>query len=272
MEENLTLLKQICDFSNMSNSNNDKYLSRYDELVIRQIDNKPLIELSNMYASKCIPHFFWGNIIDPKIIILGNNPSYSSLFDEVELNLYGKDLIDTYNNYSKDNLINFFHNTYNIRENDYYKETPNLYKDKLPSKCGLRGNRSTYEWWHNVTKDDLELTKAFQKNEVAVFNLVGYHSYAYKSIKEKALLKDKESIIKYANKKGLNDDALKKLLSDKYHYKYLPTTNAIIKYVKELISKDSNIVVYALWENHKEWGMLLKNKKDIKSLIKTKKK
>lgn len=271
MKDTLTLLKQICDFSNMSNINNDKYISRYDELVIRQIDNKPLIDLSNMYASKCIPHFFWGNIIDPKIIILGNNPSYSSLFDEVELNLYGKDLIDTYNNYSKDNLINFFHNTYNIRENDYYKETHNHYKGELPCKCGLRGNRSTYEWWHDVTKDDLELTKAFQKNEVAVFNLVGYHSYDYKRIKKLALTSDKESIVGIAKEKGLNDDALKKLLSDKYHYEYLPTTNAIIKYVKELIHTNSNIKIYALWEKHKEWDMLLE-KKDIKSLIKTKKK
>ena len=119
----LTLLKQICDFSNMSNINNDKYISRYDELVIRQIDNKPLIDLSNMYASKCIPHFFWGNVVNPKIIILGNNPSYSSLFDEVELNLYGKDLIDTYNNYvsvksrpSKINLKNMISYILNRRK------------------------------------------------------------------------------------------------------------------------------------------------------------
>jgi len=260
----LTLLKQICDFSNMSNINNDKYISRYDELVIKDIDDKPLIELSNMYASKCIPHFFWGNIINPKFIILGNNPSYSSVFDEAELNLYGKDLIDIYNNYSKDNFINFSDDKYNIRENDYYKE-------KLPSKCGLRGNRSTYEWWHDVTKDDLELTKAFQKNEVAVFNLVGYHSYDYKHIKEKALLKDKESIIKNAHKKGLNIKYLNELLSGEYHYEYLPTTNAIIKYVKELINTNSNIKIYALWEKHEEWDSILGNIKISRHIINTSK-
>ena len=246
-------------------------ISRYDELVIRQIDNIPLVDLSNMYASKCIPHFFWGNIIDPKIIVLGNNPSYSSVFDEAELNLYGKDLIDIYNNYSKDKLINFLVDTYNIRENAFFKETPNLYKDKLPAKCGLRGNRSTYEWWHDVTKDDLELTKAFQKNEIAIFNLVGYHSYDYKRIKKLALTSDKESIVAISKEKGLNIKYLNELLSDNYHYEYLPTTNAIIKYVKELISKDSNIEVYTLWENHEEWDSILGNIKISRQIINTSK-
>ena len=240
----LELLKKICDFDYIDK--NQCNFSRYDLEAIKTVDNKPILDLCNMYAPNCIPHFFFGNIVNPKKIILGNNPSYSQIFEDIEYNEFRKDILNVYKNYSLNNYIDFTNELYDIRKKyDAYEKD----KDIIPSKRG-NGNRSTYEWWN----DFVFKNSKFKIEETAIFNLVGYHSYSYNKIKSEAF-KDKEKLYNYEELKD-------SLYNNDYNINYLPTTNMIVKYINNLLKEHPDIQIYYLWNKHDDWLKLLKINED----------
>ncbi len=206
-----------------------------------------------MYAPICIAHCFFGNMVNPKTIILGNNPSYSQIFEDLEYLEYRDEILGKYINYSKTEFLDYTNREFDIREK---------YND-LPKPRGSRGNRSTYEWWTNNVFNE-ENKEKFKIETTAVFNIVGYHSHSYSSIKEEALIDKKDELKEVLLKdSSLDKEAISKLLDDNYNYRFLPTSNAIARYIKGLLEKGS-IEIYTLWKDYKDWYKLFTELKKYK--------
>ena len=242
--DDLELLKIICDFEHMKENNTN--ISSYDIGSIKSIKDKPALNLNNMFSSFCIPHFFFGNIKTPSVIILGNNPSYSQIFEDLEYLQYRDKTLDAYINYSDTRVLDYTNKKFDIRK---------IYGKNLPTPRGSRGNRSTYEWWTNNVFNEENKNK-FNIETTAVFNLIGYHSSEYKSIKEEALINNKEKLREALINNSLNEEAISNLLDENYDCRFLPTSNAIARYIRGLL-KNKNIKIYFLWKDHKDWYRLL---------------
>ena len=245
--DDLELLKIICDFEHMKANNTN--ISRYDIASIKKINDKPVLDLNNMFSSFCIPHFFFGEITKPEVIILGNNPSYSQIFEDLEYFEYRSIILEDYINYSDTRFLDYTKKEFDIREK---------YKDDLPTPRGSRGNRSTYEWWTNNVFNE-ENKEEFKIETTAVFNLIGYHSPEYKDIKEEALINNKDELKEALLKdSSLDKVAIKDLLDENYDYRFLPTSNAIARYIRGLLKiKKDDIKIYTLWKDHNDWDKLL---------------
>ena len=244
--DDLELLKIICDFEHMKANNTN--ISRYDIASIKKINDKPVLDLNNMFSSFCIPHFFFGEITKPEVIILGNNPSYSQIFEDLEYFEYRSIILEDYINYSDTRFLDYTKKEFDIREK---------YKDDLPTPRGSRGNRSTYEWWTNNVFNE-ENKEEFKIETTAVFNLIGYHSPEYKGIKEEALINNKEKLREALINNSLNEEAISNLLDENYDYRFLPTSNAIARYIRGLLKiKKDDIKIYFLWKDHNDWYKLL---------------
>ena len=243
--DDLELLKIICDFEHMKANNTD--ISRYD---IASIKDKPVpvLNLNNMFSSFCIPHFFFGNIKTPSVIILGNNPSYSQIFEDLEYLQYRDKTLDAYINYSDTRVLDYTNKKFDIRK---------IYGKNLPTPRGSRGNRSTYEWWTNNVFNEENKNK-FNIETTAVFNLIGYHSPEYKSIKEEALINNKDELKEALINNSLNEEVISNLLDGNYDCRFLPTSNAIARYIRGLLKiKKDDIKIYFLWKDHNDWYKLL---------------
>lgn len=186
------------------------------------------LNLSYFYQTHLLPQPWWGNIIDPKVIVLALNPSYDPINDEKDERIPG--VIESLNN----NLISGQHTM------NWFK-----FQDAEATKWWMRTLGDSYN------KNDLDL---IYKN-VGFFNFCGYHRDSFKNVTQKCLIK------KPSFSKGLRNfvdtfDDIVRNLSDKnipfYNDKYLPTQNAIVLHINKLIrsSKTKNIVV--IW-GYKEW-------------------
>ena len=140
-------------------------------------------DLSYYFQTHILPQPFFGNLVDPKIIILALNPRYSSKASEEEC------------------VAVLNHPEIN---NDYKKYIENI--DKVFSvKDG-----STLEWWKKTFKGlfdkrDVNLQKILKN--VAIFNYCGYHSISYNDLPQGVVNTDdgsklptESAILKYVSK------------------------------------------------------------------------
>ena len=99
-----------------------------------------------------IPQPFWGNIKNPKVIVLTLNPGYYSKEDYETNERYKQDFI---NNLKQTPSLNWF----------------NLEKGK------------DYKWWFNTIKDllDENITIENIASKIGFFEFSGYHSKSFKS-------------------------------------------------------------------------------------------
>lgn len=155
-------------------------------------DEGNLDELKKKFVLSVYPHQWWGNVIDPKVVVLALNPGYSAGADELDSLVFG-DLIEK--NYKLKNGYGQF--LFGDRENE----------SKIPFKYS-----SISKWWRNVFEDIIEddLPNDYDKkkinkfnNNVGIFNLVGYQSRNAKNTNIDC--KSKKTIIEHI-KALANDD------------------------------------------------------------------
>ena len=136
------------------------YVSAADEKAFK--DDQ---ELFFYYQTHILPQPFFGKIENPKIVILALNPKYLPLESESEIKKVFKLTKDK--KYISDNeLSTYINNTNKIFEED---------------EC-------TKQWWKNNVFDGLEYSDIdVILDNVAIFNLCGYHSLNYQSIPRNVL-------------------------------------------------------------------------------------
>ena len=150
--------------------NFDSYVSKKDYENIEE-DNKN--EFIYFYQTHVLPQPFFGNIKNPKIVVLAKNPAYDIFneFDEFD-KLKKKYGLQSNND---ENLINFIINNGNKL----------LFDNEFSDSC-------TQKWWKTIFKDLLP-DDGFETllNKIGIFNLCGYHSRSYYEF-PKRFLKDKD--------------------------------------------------------------------------------
>lgn len=113
-----------------------------------------------LYNTKVYPQPWWGNIVNPKIVVLSLNPSYDEGADELD-NAVFRNILEE----NLENPVSLFGNKF---KNEY----------DVPFKYS-----SVSEWWRNVFSEiipndlleDSDEINLFNEN-VGIFNLDGYHS------------------------------------------------------------------------------------------------
>lgn len=124
-----------------------------------------------MYNLKLLPQPYFGNIMNPDIIILALNPSYAPGDDEIDTYLFKTRIKDDYlkslqnvdftKKIDYDELNNFLNNT---------NEAPDI------NYCFI----NTWKWWQNNVFRNI----VFQEKEIGIINLCSYHSKQYRPFKE----------------------------------------------------------------------------------------
>lgn len=100
-----------------------------------------------------VPQLWWGNLIKPKVVILGKNPSYRSESKSIKGKSDDKDN-------SCDGTRNYLEN--NITRNEFNTNFLDIIKDSYVSF-----------WWRNFLGDE---NVDLLKNNIAVLNIFGYYS------------------------------------------------------------------------------------------------
>lgn len=214
---------------------NTSKVSLYDDLCFKTLSNGSRLKVSNFYPTHIHPQPWWGNIKDPKIIILAINPSYDHYYDDVEEIKCG----------------DFFRR--NIKRNSNQLES--WISELKRFKVGNNKSKGTYKWWEKSlgeliidTDDDI-----FSKN-VGIFNLVGYRS------------KTKSFINKICYETNIVEEELQSFInqynnvnskvSNKRNYmlKLLPTQNALILHLNNIIKNNKLIVIWGI-KDYKEAGL-----------------
>jgi hypothetical protein len=224
----------------------DNKVSKKDAAVLyyqKELGNENL-KLSYFYQTHVLPHPWWGNINNPKVIVLGLNPSYDPINDEMDDKLPGV----------YDALLN------------------NIDKNKNPINWLNFSDAKTSQWWKITlgTLIDSVDNELLYKN-VGFFNLCGYHRDSYKNVQQKCLIK-KENMNKEVKEFVNKFDFISQSLSDqmpRYNDKYLPTQNAIILHINKLIRSSEVKHVILLW-GYNEWfyaGINLKDSEISKKLL-----
>lgn len=209
------------------------YESIYDEKSLKSYvvnNEKKQLKLSHFYRTHLFPQPWWGNIKDPSVIILALNPSYSPIEDDIEHHQLLK------NGFTFDNLR---------RDEGFNGNWLDVMKDY----------NSTFNWWRATLGDLLTYTNTENfNNNVGIFNLCGYRSVSNEKIKSSVFTNindfSESTILSYFLRKY--NDAKDKLIDNKieYNYNYLPTQNALILHLNNLI-KDENRHVIVVWGSGK---------------------
>jgi hypothetical protein len=156
-------LKELKDAwkMNIEQKNIDIFESELDMKVL-----KSNLKLSYFFQTHLLPQPFWGNIANPKIVVLGLNPSYDPVNDEQdEFELMG-DLVKNLNDYD------FSFNWFNHKKNN----------SELTS--GFKFWSETLGEFHHGSKDPNCVEQSIFEN-VGFFNLYGYHKSPFKEIQQK---------------------------------------------------------------------------------------
>lgn len=204
-------------------------------IYISEEDNKvlDLKEFQKKFKLNVIPMPFWGNLSKPKLIVLALNPSYNEIVDEVESSLFNETLKNVLKREEGLEKINWFDEKYNWKyvwsENII---TPTRIDDIIDEQITKKEPESTYNWYQKVFKN-LGVTKEY-KEEMAFFNLLGYHSSGYENVPQKC----------FKNK----------------NYQLLPTQKAMLAYLKILLKEDPFVIVI--------WGFDRKDGLDWKNVLK----
>lgn len=151
-------------------------------------DKNTLIEKG--FELTVLPHQWWGNIVNPKVVILAINPHYGAGEDELDSMVF-EDLIK--NNHI---LVN---------------DCGQFLFDDSKGKCDIPFIYSSVSrWWmkvfkgiipdvleKNLSAKDKEILKLFNEN-IGIFNLVGYQSVNANNI-PKIECKSEENVLNYVN-------------------------------------------------------------------------
>ncbi len=184
-------------------------------------------------AEELIPQFWWGNISNPSVVILGKNPSLKTDGDKNDLKDINNKIIKQY-----------FKNNIN-RKGKFNSNF--LYEEKIKDSYLV-------EWWNNFFN-----IKDLDKNKVGIFNLFGCYSRNSDFINDNVLNKShikrvegKEEKIRGAlrNSKAIiflwygsikqwekvlgedffNDDILNKIYIANYKNSFIPKLSEIVSY------------------------------------------
>lgn len=243
--------------------------SKLDELALKSeitSEYNITLKISNFYTTHLLPNPWWGNIVNPKIIILALNPSYDPINDEIDShiikNVYKKkekEKEEVKDNKPKESVI-----IENPQENilNFFEE-------------GELTQTNTAEWWRDVfkkeRKNEQDINADAFEEKIGIFQMLGYRSPGYIRINaDKALKKEKDfkkktelktfiddfdivrkKIIDELIRKGYEEKDLKKLIKE-YDYKYLPTQNAIRLHVQYLIENNKDTKIIVIW-GEKHW-------------------
>ncbi len=159
------------------------------EKYIASIDKNDCKWREDDFNLTVFPEPWWGNINDPKIIVLALNPSYVRSADELDTLVFKE----------------FFDKNIKIENN----QAVNLFDDEITSNNIQFINSSVSEWWRKVFEYDDKFVPNFKdddnlldiiKNKVGIFNLIGYHSKNADCLKKsRNNPKTTDIIIKYLN-------------------------------------------------------------------------
>lgn len=139
------------------------------------------LNLSYFYQTHLLPQPWWGNIIDPKIIVLALNPSYDPINDENDEKVI------------RDSLIKA------LKGSQSFSWLNKLQNEKQTETSG-------YKFWSKSLGSLLEGINEEQIIEkIGFFNFVGYHSNPFKQIPKRCFksksgnLVTTEKLIRYLN-------------------------------------------------------------------------
>jgi len=158
MEEYIKYLQQELN----ARSNKENYILKCDEDAVKNYNenlcckckkNKQKYKDDYEYHCNVLPQPFFGNIINPEILIIANNPSYAKYDDEYDTKLFlSKNELNEYIEILK--RVNFF-DTFNDDNRYFY---------------------NTWNWWHRKVTGNLAINSKDKKGKVGIINLCGYHS------------------------------------------------------------------------------------------------
>ena len=128
---------------------------------------KSNLKLSYFFQTHLLPQPFWGNIVNPKIVVLGLNPSYDPVNDENdEFDIKG-DLVKNLSDYD------FSFNWFNHKTNNYNEST-----------SGFKFWSETLGELHHGSQE-LYCDEKSIFESTGFFNLYGYHKSPFKEIQQK---------------------------------------------------------------------------------------
>ena len=187
-------VKKLKENFRINDKNDGKKTIYYYECDKNKSGDVPSI-IDDKYELTVYPHQWWGNIANPKVVVLALNPGYSQGVDELDSILFG-------------NLIEK-----NYNSDDYYQF---LFGDECgASEFSKNGNKILFKyssvscWWRkvfeevlpndlsgNLSEEEKNTINLFNHN-VAFFNLVGYQSKDTSDLYTKSNSTDK--IVEYVN-------------------------------------------------------------------------
>lgn len=145
---------------------------------IRENPNKKDTEKQKKYENKylyhldVLPHPYFGDVENAKILFLAENPSYDKFEDEYDTWLY---------------MIRYGYPDLSDKNDKYYDVIKKVNMFKSFSDENNRLFFNAWKWWNkNVIGDNVSLKDDY-KGKVAFMNLSGYHSKKYNSLKLKQL-------------------------------------------------------------------------------------
>ncbi|MGI6781379.1 MAG: hypothetical protein ACOX56_00865 [Acholeplasmataceae bacterium] len=224
VKNTIDLLKFAWQLSDNNIYEKNDGVSRYSKLdqLALKVEDGITLKISNFYPTHLWPHPWWGNIENPKVIVLALNPSYDPIDDE------------------KDDIV----------LGGLYKKA---FDDPVQNKINLFAFKSnSTDWWRNkvFAEEGKEVNPDKIIKNVGVFQILGYRSLSYFKIPKKALkteekLKKDDSFKEFIDKFQNICESLK--LKNKYNDNYLPTQNAMRLHVQSLINEDKDRYVVIVW-------------------------
>ena len=154
------------------------------EIYYFKCDEDKLDNIKGKFVLTVYPHQWWGNVIDPNVVVLALNPGYSAGSDELDSIIFGELIEENY----KLNMIDG-----HCYGQFLFGDSGN--KNNIPFKYS-----SISKWWRNVFEDIIpnDIVDNYNKTEincfnknVGFFNLVGYQSKRANDINIKCPSKEK---------------------------------------------------------------------------------
>lgn len=182
-------LKELKQVWKLDMSKSDEFESFEDTQVL-----KDGLKLRYFFQTHLRPQPFWGNIENPKVIVLGLNPSYDPISDELDEDRIKDDLMSNINEpMFRFNWFKHKYNKSNILTSGYKFWTQTL-GELLTSKTWKCTGNQIY-------------------NSVGFFNYIGYHRSPFSPIQKKCF-KNKDKML--PTQKALFDHLKSIITKDTY--------------------------------------------------------
>ncbi|MCR5787301.1 MAG: hypothetical protein K6G28_06340 [Acholeplasmatales bacterium] len=217
-------------------------------LMDKSLNDFSIIETDEKYKLhlNVLPHPYFGNIVNPDILIIAKNPSYAENEDEQDTYLYLKNHSNALDNYFEElSKVDFFE-SWSKKENQSFFNAWNWWNKKViqgvklkdESKtigiinlCGYHSRYFTKKHYENFPfKTEEELVELINNAKLVIFVWEGA---LLSKIKEK--MKNTNYIILNQcknGKYGTNINSLKKIVSGEYDYIYQEQSRIIKEFFK----------------------------------------